>query len=113
MLASVDRYRISSYINCLKGRFGDRKLVETMAFLISASEGDDLEYFSPSGNYVRYYGKLENVKGECNKFMKIFSNYNEETIKHTALKLWDYYAGKDVGFSDEEMELLSELGIRV
>ena len=84
-----------------------------MAFLISASEGDDLEYFSPSGNYVRYYGKLENVKGECNKFMKIFSNYNEETIKHTALKLWDYYAGKDVGFSDEEMELLSELGIRV
>jgi hypothetical protein len=113
MLASVDRYRISSYINCLKGRFGDRKLVDSMAFLVSASEGDDLEYFSPSGNYVRYYGKLEDVKGECGKYVKIFSNYNEETIKNTALKLWQYYAGRDIKFSNEETGLLSELGIRV
>jgi hypothetical protein len=113
MLASVGRYRISSYINCLKGRFGDRKLVDSMAFLISASEGDDLEYFSPSGNYVRYYGKLEDVKGDCSKFVKIFSSYDGETIKSTAVKLWNYYAGKDVGFSDEETRLLSELGINV
>ena len=113
MLASIDRYRISSYVNCLRKSFGDRKLTDSMVFLISASEGDDLEYFSPSSNYIGYYGKLEDVKGECGKYVEIFSNYDEETIKSTAVKLWYYYAGKDVEFSDEEMRLLSDLGIRV
>jgi len=113
MLASVERYKISSYINCFKGRFGDRRLADSMAFLVSASEGEDLEYFAPSGGYVGYYGRLEDVEGECGKYVEIFSDYDEETVKSTALKLWDYYAGKDVRFSGKETELLSRLNIRV
>jgi len=37
----------------------------------------------------------------------------EKTIKATAVKLWRYYAGKNVTFTNEEKKLLSEMGIRV
>lgn len=114
MLSSVYRWRISSYIFCLSKRFGDRGLVDSAAFLIASANGDDLEFFAPSGDHVGYYGKLEEeAKGECDQYVKIFSSYSEKTIKTTAVKLWRYYAGKNVTFTNEEKKLLSELGISV
>ena len=44
-MMSLYRWRVSSYINCLKEHFNDRKLVDSMAFLIASAEGDDLEFF--------------------------------------------------------------------
>jgi hypothetical protein len=113
VLTSIHRYIISSYINCLREYIGDRELVDSMAFLISASEGLDLEYFSPDGDHVGYFGKLEDAKRSCSKYIEIFYPYDDKTIKSTAVKLWDYYAGKNVKFTVEERKMLSELGIRV
>jgi len=114
MLSSVYRWRISSYINCLGKKYKDRKLVDSMAFLIALTNNDDLEFFSPSGDYVGYYGKLEqDAKGECSRYIDIFSSYNEKTIKGVAIKLWNYYANKEVDFTNEEKRLLSELGIKL
>jgi hypothetical protein len=88
--------------------------VDSMAFLIASAEGDDLEFFAPKTDYVGYFDRLENdAKGECNKYVKIFSSYDEKTIRDASVKLWYYYANKEVKFSDREKKLLSELGIKV
>jgi len=113
-MMSLYRWRVSSYINCLKEHFNDRKLVDSMAFLIASAEGDDLEFFAPKTDYVGYFDRLENdAKGECNKYVKIFSSYDEKTIRDASVKLWYYYANKEVKFTDREKKLLSELGIKV
>jgi hypothetical protein len=114
MLTSIYIWRISSYILCLSKKFEDRELIDSAAFLMASANGDDLEFFAPSGDHVGYYGKLEeDAKGECEQYVRIFSSYNEKTIKATAIKLWHYYAGKNIAFKNEEKKLLSELGIRV
>ena len=111
---SLYRWRVSSYINCLSEYFNDRKLVDSMAFLIASAEGDDLEFFAPKTNYVGYFDRLENdAKGECSQYVKIFSSYDEKTIRDASVKLWYYYANKEVKFTDREKKLLSELGIKV
>jgi hypothetical protein len=85
-----------------------------MAFLIASANGDDLEFFSPSGDHVGYYGKLEQgAQGKCDRYIDIFSSYNEKTIKGVSIKLWNYYANKEVDFTDEEKKILSELGIKL
>jgi len=113
MLLSLDRMKVSSYINCLKEHFNDQKLVDSMAFLIVAAKGDDLEFFAPDNDHVGYFDKLEDVKGECSQYVRIFSSYDEKTIRDTGVKLWYYYANKEVKFTDREKKLLSELGIKV
>jgi hypothetical protein len=84
-----------------------------MAFLIASAKGDDLEFFTPDTDYVAYFDKLEDVKGECSQYVKIFSSYDEKTIRVASVKLWYYYANKEVKFTDREKKLLSELGIKV
>jgi len=107
-------WRISSYIICLRKKLGDHKLIESATFLIASANKDGLEFFSPSGDYVGYYGKLiEDAEGECDQYVRIFSSYDEKIIKSTAIKLWYYYVGKDVRFTDEEKKLLSDLGIKI
>jgi len=113
MLLSLDRLRISSYINCLKEHFNDNKLVSSMAFLIASAKGDNLEFFSPTDDGVEYLERLEDVKGECSQYVKIFSSYDEKTIRDVSVKLWYYYANKEVKFTDKEKKLLSKLGIKV
>ena len=113
MLLSLNKWKISSYINCLNEHFNDRKLVNSMAFLIASAKGDDLEFFAPTDDYVAYFDKLEDVKGECSQYVKIFSSYDEKTIRDASVKLWYYYANKEVKFTDREKKLLSELGIKV
>jgi len=113
MLLSLNKWKISSYINCLNEHFNDRKLVNSMAFLIASAKGDDLEFFAPTDDYVAYFDKLEDVKGECSQYVKIFSSYDEKTIRDVSVKLWYYYANKEVKFTDREKKLLSELGIKV
>jgi len=112
-MISLDKWRISSYINCLSQHFSDHKLVTSMAFLIASAKGDDLEFFAPDTDYVAYFDKLEDVKGECSQYVKIFSSYDEKTIRGVSVKLWYYYANKEVKFTDREKKLLSELGIKV
>jgi len=112
MLLSIDRMKISSYINCLSDHFKDRKLVDSITFLIASKERYNLEFFAPSGDYVGYFDKLEDINGECTQYVKIFSSYNNNTIKDTSVKLWYYYAGKEwMNFFNEEKKLLHELGI--
>jgi len=111
VLLSIDRMKVSSFINCFSQYFKDRKLVESMAFLIASKEMNNLEFFAPSEDYVGYFDKLEDIKGECRRYIKVFSSYDEKTIKITSVKLWYYYAGKEVKFTDEEKKLLFELGI--
>ena len=111
MLLSLHRWRISSYINCLKEHFNDSKLVSSMAFLIASAKGDDLEFFAPEADYVGYFDKLEDVKGECVSYVNLFSNYDATVIKSAGKKLWYYYANKPVKFTAEEKQLLSRLGI--
>jgi len=112
MLTSICRYRISSLVNCLMKYFNDRELSDSLTFLILASEGEDLEFFSPGKGYVAYYGKLENVEGKCDKYIGLMSSYNRKTILDTSIKLWNYYIGKSVIFNEKEKGLLSELGIK-
>ena len=113
MLLSLYRWRISSYINCLSEHFNDHKLVASMAFLIASAKGDDLEFFAPTDDYIGYFDKLEDVKDECSQYVKIFSSYDEKTIRDVSVKLWYYYANKEVKFTDREKKLLSELGINL
>ena len=82
-----------------------------MTFLIASAERDNLEFFAPSEDHVGYFDKLEDIRGECNHYVKVFSSYDEKTIKAISVELWYYYAGKEVKFTDEEKKLLSELGI--
>lgn len=56
---------------------------------------------------------MEDVKGECDEYVKVFSSYDGKTIKDVAVKLWYYYANERVSFTDEEKKLLTELGIKV
>ena len=84
-----------------------------MAFLIASAEGDDLEFFAPDTDYIAYFDKLEDAKGECSQYVKIFSSYDEKTIRVASVKLWNYYANKEVKFAEREKKLLSELGIKV
>jgi len=86
-----------------------------MAFLIASAKGDDLEFFAPCSEYIGYFDKLEDVKGECvcSQYVKIFSSYDEKTIRDVSVKLWYYYANKEVKFTDREKKLLSELAIKV
>ena len=112
-MISLNRWKISSYINCLNEHFNDHKSVISMAFLIASAKGDDLEFFAPTDDYVAYFDKLEDVKGECSQYVKIFSSYDEKTIRDVSVKLWYYYANKEVKFTDREKKLLSELGIKV
>jgi len=111
MLQSIVRMEISSYINCLSDSFTDRKSVTSMAFLIASAKRDDLEFFAPDTDYVAYSDKLEDAKGDCSHYVKIFSSYDEKTIRDVSVKLWHYYANKEVKFTDVEKKLLSELGI--
>ena len=101
-MMSINRWRVSSYINCLNGHFNDRKLVGSMAFLIASAKGDDLEFFAPDTDYVGYYDKLEDALGECSQYVRIFSSYDEKTIRVASVKLWYYYANKEVKFTDRE-----------
>jgi len=112
-MLSLERMRISSYINCLSDYFKDSKLVESMVFLIASVKGDDLEFFAPNGDHVGYFERVEDVKGECEEYVKLFQSYDEYTIKGVAVKLWYYYANERVSFTDEEKKLLGELGIKV
>jgi len=113
MLSSLNRWKISSYINCLNEHFNGHKLVDSMAFLIASGRGDDLELFAPDTDHVAYFDKIENVKGECSQYVKIFSSYDEKTIRNVSIKLWYYYANKEVKFNDREKKVLSELGINL
>jgi len=112
-LLSLERWRISSYINCLNEHFNDRKLVSSMAFLIASARGDDLEFFAPEADHVGYFDKLEDVKGECSSYVNLFSNYDVNVIKGASKKLWYYYANRPVEFTSEEKQLLSKLGIKL
>ena len=82
-----------------------------MAFLIASANGDDLGFFAPGTDYTAYIDRLEDMKGECGQYVKIFSPYDEKTIKDASIKLWRYYANNEVKFTDLEKKLLSELGI--
>ncbi|QIW22842.1 hypothetical protein EWF20_00810 [Sulfolobus sp. S-194] len=110
-MLSLDKWEISGYINCLKQHYSDYKLVSSMAFLIAIAKGNVLYYFAPDTDGVIYSGKLEDVKSECDIYVKKFSSYSHETIKTLSLKLWNYYANKKVEFSNEEKKLLDDLGI--
>jgi len=111
MLSSVNRYKTSSYINCLREHFDDEKTVTSMAFLIASAERDDLESFAPEGDHVGYFDELEDVKGECDQYLNVFSSYDKGTIRSASVKLWYHYANEEVEFNDEEKKLLAELGI--
>ncbi|QXJ35006.1 hypothetical protein [Saccharolobus shibatae] len=84
-----------------------------MAFLIASANGDTLQVFAPDTDGVIYVDHLEDVKSECGKYIRLFSSYDQNIIKSTSVKLWHYYANKEVKFTDEEKNLLSELGIKV
>ena len=112
-MLSIHRWRISSYLNCLKDYYTDDKVVSTIAFLISSARGDNLELFAPDDEGVIYTDRLEDVKGECDKYASLLGNYSEDTIKSTGRKLWCYYANRPVEFTSEEKQILSELGIRI
>jgi len=112
-MLSIHRWRISSYLNCLKDYYTDDKVVSTIAFLIASTRGDNLEFFAPDDEGVVYTDRLEDVKGECDKYVSLLGNYREGTIKSTGRKLWYYYANKPLEFTNEEKQILSELGIRI
>ena len=112
-MLSLDKWEISGYINCLRQYYSDYKLVSSMAFLIAAAKGNALYYFAPDTDGVVYDDKIEDVKSECSGYVKIFSSYRPEVIKSLSLKLWKYYANKEVEFSDEDRKLLADLGIRL
>jgi len=112
-MLSIHRWRISSYLNCLKDYYTDDKVVSTIAFLIASARGDNLEFFAPDNEGVIYTDRLENVKGECDKYVSLLGNYRESTIKSVGRKLWYYYANEPVEFTGEERQILSELGIKI
>jgi hypothetical protein len=87
--------------------------VISMAFLIASAKGDDLEFFAPDTDYIAYFDKLEDVKGECSQYVKVFSSYDEKTIRDVSIKLWYYCTNKEVKFDDTEKKLLSELSINL
>jgi len=112
-MLSIHRWRISSYLNCLKDYYTDDKVVSTIAFLIASARGDNLEFFAPDDEGVMYTDRLENVKGECDEYAILLGNYSGEAIKSTGRKLWYYYANKTVEFTSEERQILSELEIKI
>ena len=112
-MLSIHRWRISSYLNCLKDYCKDDKLASTIAFLIASARGDNLEFFAPDDEGVIYTDRLEDVKGECDKYVNLLGNYSVDTIKSAGRKLWYYYANSPVEFTDEERQILLKLGIKI
>ena len=112
-MLSIHRWRISSYLNCLKDYYTDDKLSSTIAFLIASARGDNLEFFAPDDEGVMYTDRLEDVKGKCDKYVSLLGNYSGKTIKSTGRKLWYYYANEPVEFTGEERQILLGLGIRI
>jgi len=112
-MLSIYRWRISSYLNCLKDYYTDDKVVSTIAFLIASARGDNLEFFAPDDEGVVYTDRLEDVKGECDKYASLLGNHSGKTIKSTGRKLWYHYANKPVEFTNEERQILSELEIKI
>jgi hypothetical protein len=112
-MLSIYRWRISSYLNCLKDYYTDDKVVSTIAFLIASARGDNLEFFAPDDEGVVYTDRLENIKGVCDEYVSLLGNYSGKTIKSTGRKLWYYYANKAVEFTSEERQILLELGIKI
>ncbi len=112
-MLSIHRWRISSYLNCLKDYYTDDKLASTIAFLIASARGDNLEFFAPDDEGVVYTDRLENIKGECDEHVSLLGKYSESTIKSVGRKLWYYYANKAVEFTSEERQILLELGIKI
>ena len=84
-----------------------------MAFLIASAKGDNLEFFSPTDDGVEYFERLEDIKGECDGYVNLFSAYDPAIIKSASVKLWYYYANKPVEFTGEERQLLYKLGINL
>jgi len=112
-MLSIHRWRISSYLNCLKDYYTNDKLASTIAFLIASARGDNLEFFAPDDEGVIYTDRLADVKGECDKYVSLLGSYSESTIKSVGRKLWYYHANEPVEFTSEERQILSELGIRI
>jgi hypothetical protein len=112
-MLSIHRWRISSYLNCLKDYYTDDKVVSTIAFLIASARGDNLEFFAPDDEGVVYTDRLEDVKGECDEYVSLLGNYSGKTIKSTGRKLWYHYANEPVEFTSDERQILLELGIRI
>lgn len=98
----LDRWKTFSYINCLKEHFNDYKLFSSMAFLIASPKGDNLEVFSPDIDGVVYVERLEDVKGECDSYVNLFSTHDATIIKNASKKLWYYYVNKPVEFTAEK-----------
>jgi hypothetical protein len=112
-MLSIHRWRISSYLNCLKDYYTDDKLASTISFLIASARGDSLEFFAPDSEGVLYTDRLEEVKDECDKYVSLLGNYDEVTIKSVGRKLWYYYANEPVEFTNEERQILLGLGIKI
>lgn len=112
-MISLERWKASSYINCLKKYFNDEVTVSSMAFLLVAKDNEKLDLFKPDTKGVIYIGDLEDIEDDCHEWVKLFSVYNAEVINETALKLWRYYAGEQIKFNEKEKELLDSLGIKI
>jgi len=112
-MLSIHRWRISSYLNCLKDYYTDDKLASTIAFLIASARGDNLEFFAPDDEGVLYTDRLEDVKDECDKYVNLLGNYSEKTIKSAGRKLRYHYANSPVEFTNEERQILLKLGIKI
>jgi len=112
-MLSIHRWRISSYLNCLKDYYTDDEVVSTIAFLIASTRGDNLEFFAPDDEGVMYTDRLEDVKGECDEYVSLLGKYSESTIKSTGRKLWYYYANEPVEFTSEERQILLKLEIKI
>ena len=112
-MLSIHRWKISSYLNCLKDYYKDDKLVSTIAFLIASTNGDNLEFFAPDNEGIIYTDRLEDAKGECEKYVNLLGSYSGVTIKSTGRKLWYYYANMPVELTNEERQILLEFGIKI
>ncbi|AWR95390.1 hypothetical protein [Acidianus brierleyi] len=113
-MISLGKWKASSYINCLRDFFSyDRVTIDSMAFLIASANDDELDVFKPDTNGIMYAEKLEDIKGNCEKWIKIFSSYKDDIIKNTSMKLWKFYSNKNVVFNEDEKRLLTDLGIKI
>ncbi|MCG3109961.1 hypothetical protein L3N51_02258 [Metallosphaera sp. J1] len=55
---------------------------------------------------------MGNYRGDiCVKYLEVVSRYSPRTIVEAGKKLWRFYSGYSVEFSEEEKKLLNDLGI--
>ena len=110
-MISIVQYKTSSLIKCLEEKGLDKLTAHSLAFLILYSRNEmDLSGFKPTKDGVIY---TEYVNAYCGDDELPNFNYPELLIRTLAVKVWMKLTGSKVSFTEDELKVLKELGVKI